>query len=1513
MQQKRRRLVAETADDLQQILFGDIDETEVPDQEPTSGEQQALVPALRPEAEDMEVLSDSDRDSMDDFIVRDTGDDREHRFVSEYSVKYGDDVAEGLNDVIAIFGDLRILDIYSQGEFSRVKRIVDEKAPLETRFDPEEVAAQLASSRDELILTSDAPERFQEEYGTERVMTSLNIFNSKEEIDQLEAEWASEATWLAAILSQQYRQRSKQDWSLWSPAKLEDDEAKPPSIPKEEEPQWHYYPEQLSEVVKRFQVFLRDLKGRGMDPLLIWYSMARVKYSANLTLVDLQNAQLLDIEWTKLWSKRSNIESKLMQLLAEIDGNLAAMSAEVPTDAADPDAIVSGTSINQALAETAKTDLSNLLAELRFISSREGMGPEFGEYLDDISASISGEIEPVIRYISDPTVGSRTIGTLITNKLHESLVPLLSLSPREAGENLNMGARMNRGPFAGMVAPTLSEDSLSHASRTAVVEFLSSTLSSNLKVRRWFRTELNSKAAIFTHPNGPVVATKRLYGVRRLAGRPVSELFGTEVFLAIQSLVNMGEVSMDLALLMDGKVVVENRTEVPEGYGAQDTDSEDTDPITVKNALNLKAHKELQGETVSQAQLFAPDPLLIDLLHYIAPDNRNEAEWISSLRKQIARATISKLYKVFRDELIRRLTKDSNAVAARSAANAFSNLLRMRPFESSKFVAKELDKICDDCRDDRVIREAVRRKMGYFNVLSVIIEKLSNGYRTHCVVVGHRGDMLEHVWSDALLSPGMDAKLKESDRTRIGALIDRHLVSLISIGVDDRKARGALAEFKSIVGEKLDWKTDAWTYLSMPEIAFGDLVIPTRVSKMMPSASVEQETGYSIRLAMSLGRYQQNPCAEILSLWSDVSTQNNSALTVPVHDLQAFVPRPVLEREFLLVASRIVAENGVDLNDAVASAARRGLVKFIPGLGPRKARLLLESADAHLRGLDGISDQQASRPERIGKILGSCVYRNAQPFLKLVPDCDKIALYIQENGLSSKKARSYSEDSSDSSSSSSSSAPEWSWNDFFGIPNSIVSVVLEGYSFFETCRFGRDCWPAAKQLLSLSLDDKEPRSLFAILGDASTASILHSFNPTSLIDEMFDNSSDQVPGHLTDSEIDSLDLKEGTGRLFGSVVIPQLTAPFDLKDLVRSDWRGPTKFRLFFAMVKENPFDLNKWTVTTCTVTEQSSGKWIKVTDTASGLEGWLTKGYNDSARYYEGDSLTCRVTDIDMIKLGLTFSTEPITEGDMRSFTKYSFYSVWQRSDFSNLENLGKVEIVQRSVVKSRRIIKHESFFEIPHGAAVEKLLDLPVGEVVFRPSNSQPGVYFGLIKIGTPSSDPSREDWIKVVRFTEGPSSRSTSGKSSAKTVFKLMDFGGADEFEEFDQMKVVYVDKYMRYLSELRSHPKFRPEHLDQVRNMLLAKMRTAAQSSVAYSVVMDPRREFAGNALLLWAADGNKVHEDVVEITHRGFRWWTKGPYPSLNALLTWWKQGGYKERPLRSKEWVDEQSKKGPQQ
>ena len=59
MQTKRRRLVADTADDLQHILFGDDEEAEVEGQ--VAPEEQTAMAIPRPEPEDVEIFSDSDK------------------------------------------------------------------------------------------------------------------------------------------------------------------------------------------------------------------------------------------------------------------------------------------------------------------------------------------------------------------------------------------------------------------------------------------------------------------------------------------------------------------------------------------------------------------------------------------------------------------------------------------------------------------------------------------------------------------------------------------------------------------------------------------------------------------------------------------------------------------------------------------------------------------------------------------------------------------------------------------------------------------------------------------------------------------------------------------------------------------------------------------------------------------------------------------------------------------------------------------------------------------------------------------------------------------------------------------------------------------------------------------------------------------------------------------------------------------------------------------------------------
>ena len=1700
MQTKRRRLVAETADDLQQILFGEVDEEEVQaGQELQPEQQQAVVPVARPD-EEVEIYSDSDRDSMDEFIVRDTNEDREHRFIQSYSDRYGDDVAESLNDVITIFGDLRILDIYSGSEAAKLKRIVPEIAneTLESQYDPEEIAAQFASSRDDLILETDCSERMQEEFGTAKCLETFAAFEEGMHTDVLEAEWAIEARWIHETLKTQYRNRDKgkEDWSLWSPAKLVDPEVE--AHPMVQEHSALLIDEYKEQVVKRIHVALRDMKGRGFEPLYMWNSMAKAKYTWYVNLEDLQAVQSLDAsEWPKLWSKYGSLDAKLQSLLAE----LSALNLE-------PE------SIQQVLSESMRSEIATLLGELRQAVTPESLSADLNDTLDDISLSISAEIEPVVRFVSAATaivpvstarVARRAAGaaagpsgslvaTIIGEKLHEALIPLLTLSPREIGENLSIGAKIHKGPFQGVVAPPAVEPLAAPALRLSLVEFLSSTIASNLKVRRWFRQELLARASISTHPTGTVSATRRLYPVRRLCMKPVSEFFGTEVFLAVHSLVAAGELSLDLVVKHEDRLVIEGVPELSEHLliglhksifeGRQDDSSQllgdggDVSVVSewvVKNAIHLKEFKQGRGRLniTRPSDLVVEDPLLADLIYYLTPESSyREEPWLVELRALVARATALKLYKTLKAELLAKLAKDSSAVAARNCAANFSELLRMKPFDPRPLVKNAVD--CTNMassHDARIVSEIVRRKMGYFSVLSVVVEKLVNGFRCHCVFLNHRGDASETVALDALLTPAQWTK-KEADQKRLGALLKRHLPSLVIIAADDRKARSALAEMKTAISTLTYDKEYPFDLLGTPAVHFGDVTIPGRVAKL-------HATSVAVRTATSLGRFQQSPIAETLSLWSA-----GRILSIPLHELQSSIPKKQLLNQLHTAASSVAAHLGVDINDCVSSDARSGLLQFVPGLGPRKARRLIGAASALVRGLDGSG---GSRAEALESILGKRVFQNAQAFLKLVPDCDKLALAVvgrdrADSDSSSESSESSDSESEDSASSDSdvdvekpadskqsewkdwsndnapassssdwkdwgkdsapaaSSSSEWKdwnkesataqsgewqdwnkeapaassqqsewkdgssstdqwkdwnkdgaqssgqsgewqdwkktdtapasaewqdwkkadaapasdqwqdwkktdetpaadkwqdwkkdstqsdWKDwkstsapkassewsYFGIANGLVKRGVEGYHFFDFCRFGKESWAVAQEVVAMAGHPGQDW-LFKSVGDSYAFDPLRTIDFNPLLDAMFDSGvSANLPAYLADPEIDLLATKAGARGVIESVIIPQLAAPF--ADALRYDWKPPSRQRVFYACIRESEAELNKWSAVTCTATEVSGNSWIKATEVSSGLEGWVTKGKDDWARYSVGDSILCRITDIDFMKFGLTFSTEPISDEEVAKLVKWAPWLVVRDSDIAHLTRLGRVEVApdfdaSRTLVKSRRIIKHESYFEISHAAAVERLAQAPIGDVIFRPSASHPGQYLAMIKImGTADSrDPSKEDWIKVFRFTEAPSSRTQSGKGPVKTIFRLVD--GNEEFDEFDQMKVLYVDKYLRYLHELRTHPKFKPESIDQVRNTIIAKFRMNPNSqAVTYFFAMDDRRELAGNGVLVWAASGEKAYQDPIEVTNKGFKWWTKGPYPSLNHLLNWWKQGGYKERAALMDEWTKRNTK-----
>lgn len=91
-----------------------------------------------------------------------------------------------------------------------------------------------------------------------------------------------------------------------------------------------------------------------------------------------------------------------------------------------------------------------------------------------------------------------------------------------------------------------------------------------------------------------------------------------------------------------------------------------------------------------------------------------------------------------------------------------------------------------------------------------------------------------------------------------------------------------------------------------------------------------------------MARNQQDPLVEILNLWS-FTTQENQTLQLTLHPLQRSVNQAKLAEALEEANVRVVNMIGVDLHLAVNHDHMHILFSFVCGLGPRKAKRLIQN------------------------------------------------------------------------------------------------------------------------------------------------------------------------------------------------------------------------------------------------------------------------------------------------------------------------------------------------------------------------------------------------------------------------------------------------------------------------------------------------------------------------------------------------------------------------------------------
>lgn len=267
--------------------------------------------------------------------------------------------------------------------------------------------------------------------------------------------------------------------------------------------------------------------------------------------------------------------------------------------------------------------------------------------------------------------------------------------------------------------------------------------------------------------------------------------------------------------------------------------------------------------------------------------------------------------------------------------------------------------------------------------------------QTAAAALKPNGDIAE-ITSFTTLSVRKVENLHESDRIRYSnerkkliKLILEHQPNIIVIGANClqslqlRKTLGNLCEYLTLeTFNELEIGMDverAQLFAKSPVIAMEDVIIAKLFATSQRSTKMCENYNLLTRMAISLGRYVQNPRAETLGLWTDPNELQIKNLNL--HSLQSLVSDTKRLAGLEMVAVDICSQYGVNVNEIINKPHLQGPLPFIPGLGPVRAYTLLEGIRYKCK------EKLTMRAQLIGKrILSQRVYDNCCAFIRIAFD-----------------------------------------------------------------------------------------------------------------------------------------------------------------------------------------------------------------------------------------------------------------------------------------------------------------------------------------------------------------------------------------------------------------------------------------------------------------------------------------------------------------------------------------------
>jgi transcription elongation factor SPT6 len=381
-------------------------------------------------------------------------------------------------------------------------------------------------------------------------------------------------------------------------------------------------------------------------------------------------------------------------------------------------------------------------------------------------------------------------------------------------------------------------------------------------------------------------------------------------------------------------------------------------------------------------------------------DNEFESDW-NRFRGEVVSLAVTELYSELAKEVRKELTVKAEEFILDKAEEAFRAMISTAPIRTKEHEDRRIFALVTD-------PDAINFGQTALVVLDgngeIVETQLLNTLTARKLDTMHEADRQRSLTERRTLQRLI---LEQHPRTIVLAANCTHVLQVRKLIFDLSKVL-TLADFDE---SAVDWQVDRSMLLKeSPSVMMVDpqvakvFAVSARSKRMLPNCNTY------LRQAASLGRFVQNPLAEVLGLWADPN--EDSILQLKLHSLQKVVPGRQLLQRLECVAVEISCFCGAEINRMVAHPHLRPPLSFISGLGHVKAHSLVEAVNK----AGGKLNFRYELPGN--KMMGRQVYENSAGFIiirntdgsedpldhtRIHPECYELAAKVAASAIDVQK------------------------------------------------------------------------------------------------------------------------------------------------------------------------------------------------------------------------------------------------------------------------------------------------------------------------------------------------------------------------------------------------------------------------------------------------------------------------------------------------------------------------------